>query len=39
MKARESVAQHLRAVEDGDWDKAMSFIDAEYSMTGTFPSR
>ena len=37
MTARDIVAAHLRAVEAGDWDKAMSFIGDDYRMTGTIP--
>lgn len=37
MKAYNIVRQHLRAVEAGDWEKADSYIDDSYSMTGTIP--
>lgn len=37
MQAKQIVTQHLRAVEAGDWDKALSFIADDYVMTGTVP--
>jgi predicted ester cyclase len=37
MKAKQIVTEHLRAVEAGDWDRALSFIADDYAMTGTVP--
>jgi len=37
MKALDMVQAHLRAVEAGDWDTALSYIGDEYQMTGTIP--
>jgi predicted ester cyclase len=35
--AREIVASHLRAVEAGDWEKALSYLSEDYTMRGTIP--
>jgi hypothetical protein len=37
MIAYTIVSQHLRAVEAGEWEKALSYIDDSYTMTGTIP--
>lgn len=37
MQARNVVQAHLRAVEAGDWDTALSFIADDYKMTGIIP--
>lgn len=37
MNARQVVESHLRAVENGDWERALSFIADDYIMTGTIP--
>ncbi len=37
MNAREVLDNHLRAVENGDWERALSYIAENYSMTGTIP--
>jgi hypothetical protein len=37
MKAKEIVQQHLRTVEAGNWDNAISYIVNDYTMTGTIP--
>lgn len=37
MNARQVVDNHLRAIENGDWERASSFIADDYTMTGTIP--
>lgn len=37
MRVKDVVQAHLRAVEAGDWETALSFIADEYHMTGTIP--
>ncbi len=37
MAAKDIVSQHLRAVEAGDWDKALSFIGDDYRLEGVIP--
>ena len=37
MNTRQIVENHLRAIENGDWDHALSFIAENYTMTGTIP--
>jgi predicted ester cyclase len=37
MTAREIVLSHLRAVEAGEWEKALTFISETYTMTGAIP--
>lgn len=37
MSAKETVYQHLRAVEAGQWDKALALIGDNYSLQGVIP--
>ncbi|MBC7869540.1 MAG: hypothetical protein H7Y09_01765 [Chitinophagaceae bacterium] len=37
MNAKDIVQKHLRAVEAGDWQTAISSIADDYSMSGTIP--
>ena len=37
MTAKEIVFAHLRACEDGNWDKALSYISDNYSVVGVIP--
>lgn len=37
MTAKQIVEQHLRTVEAGNWDKALSQIAEDYTLTGIIP--
>jgi hypothetical protein len=37
MNAQQVVNDHLRAIENGDWERALSFIAETYTMTGIVP--
>jgi predicted ester cyclase len=37
MRAKDVVQAHLRAVEAGDWDTALSLIADDYRLTGIIP--
>ncbi|MDZ4765072.1 MAG: nuclear transport factor 2 family protein [Chloroflexota bacterium] len=37
MSAKEIVVQHLRAVEAGEWDKALALIAPDYQLQGVIP--